>query len=165
MATLMFRRRCRRRPATKSNDGNAREHFQEPILQVMRLPVPVVPRSPNRGAAGKSTKTANDYLAAVKGFTRWLWRDKRTGVNALAGLSQLANGETDLRHARREFQPDELQRLLDAARTSPHSIRNLSGIDRHFLYLTACATGFRASATRIRGSTILPPRSNRCRSR
>src|ERR1019366_55284 len=25
---------------------------------------------------GKSVKTANDYLAAVKGFTRWLWRDK-----------------------------------------------------------------------------------------
>src|SRR5476651_709649 len=27
---------------------------------------------------GKSVKTVNDYLAAVKGFTRWLWRDKRS---------------------------------------------------------------------------------------
>jgi len=102
-------------------------------------------RQGTKDAAGKSTKTANDYLAAVKGFTRWLWRDKRTGVDALAGLSQLANGDADIRHARRDFQPEELQRFLDAARTSPRSIRNLPGIDRYYLYLTACATGFRAS--------------------
>ena len=48
---------------------------------------------------GKSVKTANDYLAAIKGFTRWLWRDKRSAVDPLAGLSKLANAETDLRHA------------------------------------------------------------------
>ena len=35
--------------------------------------------------------------------------------------------------------------MLDAAWTSPQSFRGLSGLDRHFLYLTACATGFRAS--------------------
>ncbi len=94
---------------------------------------------------GKSVKTANEYLAAAKGFTRWLWRDKRTGVDLLAGLSKLANGDSDVRHARRDFSPDELARLLDAARQSPKAIRLLTGIDRHFLYLTACATGFRVS--------------------
>ena len=52
---------------------------------------------------GKSIKTANDYLDAVKGFTRWLWRDRRTAVDPLAGLSKLANRETDIRHARRDF--------------------------------------------------------------
>ena len=96
-------------------------------------------------AEGKSIKTANDYLAAVKGFTRWLWRDKRTGLDALAGLSKLGNGDTDLRHARRDFSPDELGYLLDTARQSLKPIRKLAGIDRYFLYLTACATGFRAS--------------------
>src|ERR1019366_2886159 len=94
---------------------------------------------------GKSVKTANDYLAAVKGFTRWLWRDKRTVLDALAGLSKLANGETDVRHARRDISPDELGLLFEAAQSSPDVIRCLPGPDRHFLYLTACATGFRVS--------------------
>jgi integrase len=94
---------------------------------------------------GKSVKTANDYLAAMKGFTRWLWRDKRSVLDGLAGLSKLANGETDVRHARRDFSPEELGWLLDAARQSAKVIRCLPGIDRHLLYLTACATGFRVS--------------------
>jgi integrase/recombinase XerD len=94
---------------------------------------------------GKSIKTANDYLAAVKGFTRWLWRDHRIAVDPLSGLGKLANAATDIRHPRRDLAPEELGRLLDAARQSPKAIRCLPGEDRHFLYLTACATGFRAS--------------------
>jgi site-specific recombinase XerD len=94
---------------------------------------------------GKSTKTANDYLDAAKGFTRWLWRDKRCILDPLAGLSRLTGGEADVRHARREFSPEELALLLDTARTSARSLRNLTGTDRYFLYLTAAATGFRAS--------------------
>jgi hypothetical protein len=34
-------------------------------------------------AKGKSLKTVNDYLAGMKGFSRWLWRDKRTAVDPL----------------------------------------------------------------------------------
>lgn len=67
---------------------------------------------------GKSVKTANDYLAAVKGFARWLWRDKRCILDLLAGLSRLAKGDADLCHARRDFSPEELALLLDTARTS-----------------------------------------------
>ncbi len=93
---------------------------------------------------GKSVKTANDYLAAVKGFTRWLWRDKRSVLDALAGLSKFAHSG-EIRHARRDLSADELGLLFDAARQSPKLIRRLSGIDRYFLYLTAAATGFRAS--------------------
>jgi integrase len=96
--------------------------------------------------SGKSLKTANEYLAAMKGFTRWLWRDKRTAVDPLAGLPRLASkGEADIRHARRDFAPEELQRLLAAARRSTRVLRKLSGTDRYFLYLAACATGFRAN--------------------
>ncbi len=94
---------------------------------------------------GRGLKTSNDYLAAAKGFTRWLWRDRRTAVDPLAGLSKLANPETDVRHPRRDFSPEELRRLLEAARTSAVTLRRLSGTERHFLYLTACGTGFRAS--------------------
>ncbi len=92
----------------------------------------------------KNTKTVNDYLAAVKGFTRWLWRDKRSVLDALAGLSRFAY-TGDVRHARRDLSPDELGLLLDAARQSPKSIRCLTGMERYFLYLAAAATGFRAS--------------------
>jgi integrase len=96
-------------------------------------------------AKGKSLKTTNEYLAVIKGFARWLWRDKRTSVDLMAGLARLANkGEAEVRHARRDLSPDEIQRLLDAARRSPKSIRCLPGIDRYYLYLTACATGLRA---------------------
>ena len=64
-----------------------------------------IPGTLAQAEQGKSVKTANDYLAAVKGFTRWLWRDKRSVLDPLAGLSKLANGETDIRHARRDFSP------------------------------------------------------------
>jgi site-specific recombinase XerD len=94
---------------------------------------------------GKSVKTANDCLAAAKGFARWLWRDKRSVLDPLAGLSKLANEEADVRHARRDFSPDELCRLLEAAGQSTTAFLGLTGTDRRFLYLTACATGFRVS--------------------
>ncbi len=79
----------------------------------------------------------------MKGFTRWLWRDKRSALDALAGLSKFANAG-DVRHARRDLSPDELARLLDVARHSPKTVRCLPGVDRYFLYLTAAATGFHA---------------------
>jgi integrase len=95
--------------------------------------------------AGRSVKTANDYVAAVKGFTRWLWRDKRTGVDMLVSLSKLPHTEADLRHPRRDYLPEELARLFETARTSKRLVRDLAGIDRYALYLTASATGFRVS--------------------
>src|SRR5262249_1899914 len=50
--------------------------------------------------------------------------------------------------ARRDLSPEELGLLLEAARQSPKTIRYLPGTDRHFLYLTAAATGFRVSELR-----------------
>jgi site-specific recombinase XerC len=94
---------------------------------------------------GKSTKTANEYLAAAKGFTRWLWRDRRIAVDPLACLSKLAHAAADIRHARRDFTCDELRWLLETARTSARLFRRLSGLDRYTIYLTAAATGFRTS--------------------
>jgi integrase len=94
---------------------------------------------------GKSIATANHYLTAVKGFTRWLWKDRRIGSDPLAGLAKLANAETDVRHARREFSPDELTWLLETTRQSARGFRYLTGADRHALYLTAAGTGLRVS--------------------
>jgi len=54
---------------------------------------------------GKSIQTANYYLTALKGFTRWLWKDRRSAADPLAGMSKLANAAADVRHARRDFAP------------------------------------------------------------
>lgn len=94
---------------------------------------------------GKSVATANHHLVAVKGFTRWLWKDRRTGTDPLAGLSKLANGEADIRHARRDLSPEELGRLLDTTRKCGRAFRHLTGQDRFMLYWTAAGTGFRAA--------------------
>jgi integrase len=96
-------------------------------------------------AQGKSIATANYYLTAVKGFTRWLWKDRRINADPLAGLAKLANGETDVRHARRELGPDEFAFLLETTRASARTFRYLSGPDRFALYLTAAGTGLRTA--------------------
>jgi integrase len=99
-------------------------------------------------AKGKSIATANYYLVAVKGFTRWLWKDPRTAADPLAGMSKLANSATDVRHARRMLTPEELRKVLQAARASDKSTYYLTGPDRYMIYATAIGTGFRAKELR-----------------
>ena len=90
-------------------------------------------------------ETVNHYVRAVRGFFRWLVRAKRIGSNPLDSLS-LVNAQADVRRARRELTADELRRLFAATRASDRAFRGLTGEDRFHLYLTAAATGFRASA-------------------
>jgi hypothetical protein len=94
----------------------------------------------DRGVGGT---TVNHYVGAVRSFTRWLVRDRRTGDDTLVGLSSV-NATTDVRHARRPLSPEELGQVLQAALDNPRDFRGLSGRDRHYLYLAACGTGFRA---------------------
>lgn len=97
-----------------------------------------------RQSKGASILTANYYLGAFKGFTRWLWKDKRVAADPLAGMSKLANAGTDVRRVRRDYSPDELSRLIDAAQ-SGRIYRDLSGPERAALYRTAAGTGLRVS--------------------
>ena len=92
---------------------------------------------------GRSIKTSNLYLDAMKGFSNWLVQDRRTDDNTLAHLSG-GNVKLDRRHDRRALPLAELRAVLDAASRSDATFRGMSGPDRHILYLTACATGFRA---------------------
>jgi hypothetical protein len=91
---------------------------------------------------GLSIQTRNDYLQAVKQFVRWLVENDRLDRSPFARLKG-GNVKLDRRHDRRDLPPDELAKLLDATRNSSTKFRDLDGIDRFHLYLTACGTGFR----------------------
>jgi integrase len=94
----------------------------------------------------RSTTTANYYLTAIKGFTRWLWKDRRILIDPLAGLSKLAtNGDAVTRS---DFSADELRRLVEMTGRSEWTFRGLTGAERAALYLTAASTGLRASELR-----------------
>ena len=93
---------------------------------------------------GRSIKTMNLYLAAVKQFAAWLVQDRRTLDNPLAHLSG-GNVKLDRRHDRRAMTTDELCSVIRAAQQSERVYRELTGRDRAMLYTIACTTGFRAS--------------------
>jgi integrase len=88
-------------------------------------------------------QTANYYLREVKSLCRWLVKDRRMPDNPLDHL-QGGNPRLDRRHDRQTLSEAQLRRILDVSRASAISFRGLGGRDRHFLYLTAMYTGFRA---------------------
>ena len=99
----------------------------------------------DRTTKGSGPTTANRYIVAIRGFTRWLVRSKRFGSDPLDTLT-LLNAAVDVRRSRRELTADELRRLLAHTRSSDRTFRGMIGEDRYTLYLTAAATGFRARA-------------------
>ncbi len=92
---------------------------------------------------GLSQQTVNHYLRAIKQFSRWLVKDRRTAVDALQHLAG-GNVATDRRLERRELTDGELRLLLNAARTGKPSL-GLAGWQRFALYATAVGTGLRAN--------------------
>ena len=86
-------------------------------------------------------------MRSVKTFTRWLWKEKRTPDDALAGLSQF-NEATDRRHVRRELTPEELAYLLPHVERNPKANFCLSGPVRAMAYRVALGTGFRVKELR-----------------
>jgi integrase len=90
-----------------------------------------------------SIATSNHYLTAVKGFCRWLVKDRRMPDNPIAHLSAL-NAKTDVRHERRPLSNEEFTAFIEAARAGK-PFRRLSGESRAMLYLVAANTGLRAS--------------------
>lgn len=109
---------------------------------------PVAAWLAGRRAAGDLGKVAsNNYVGALKGFSRWLQRERRTPDDPLVGLRKL-NPSDDLRRPRRVLSDEELARLLEAAKRSERSrcgrAASLQGQDRYSLYLLAAFTGLRA---------------------
>ena len=98
-----------------------------------------------RKAKPLSVQSSNHYLVALKGFTRWLWTERRTSDDALVGLRKM-NAEVDRRRIRRALTTEELKRLLlitNQGRTCKGKDWRLTGTDRSVIYLTAAMTGLR----------------------
>jgi integrase len=108
-----------------------------------RYPRATVEALQDRFCRGAGVRTSNHYLAAVKGFTRWLVKDRRAAYDPLACLSS-QNADADLRVVRRALEPADFAALLEAARAGK-TYRGLAGPDRAALYTLAAHTGFRAS--------------------
>jgi integrase len=87
-------------------------------------------------------RTFNHYVQAVESFGNWLLTSKRVPFNPIIGLPRL-NAETDVRHARRALTPEEVTKLVDAARGSKKSYQKYSGELRAKLYLFSYLTGLR----------------------
>ena len=92
---------------------------------------------------GVSLRSVFHYTRAVKGFSRWLWRDGRSREDALAHLTP-PNPDADPRHARGVLIREEFDALIRATRPAT-PFRGLSGYDRTMLYVVASYTGLRAS--------------------
>jgi len=92
-----------------------------------------------------SIASSNHYVRAVKGFCRWLVKDRRIAEDPVAGLAMLKVSEHSKKRRRRPLTDDELQQLIQTAMASERLFRGLTGEDRAMLYLVAANTGLRAA--------------------
>lgn len=98
-----------------------------------------------------SVATSNHHLIAIKGFSRWLWQERKSADDPLAGLRR-QNADVDRRRIRRALTAAEMQRLTIATQNSDHIFRGkdwrLTPADRAMLYTLAVLTGLRVKELR-----------------
>ena len=87
-------------------------------------------------------RTYNHYVQAVQTFCNWCVTTQRLIANPLLGLERL-NNEVDVRRKRRALAPEEVVRLMAAARANRKRIEAYRGELRARLYLMAYLTGLR----------------------
>ncbi len=109
-------------------------------------------RQDTEARRGLSAQTFNFYVAALKGFCRWMVRGRRATENPVAHLDGL-NVRTDRRHDRRALTVAELHKLLDTTDAGPER-GCMTGAERAMMYRLALETGLRANEIRTltRGS-------------
>ena len=96
--------------------------------------------------AGLGKQSLQHHVRAVKQFSRWLRRERRTAEDVLVGLKGY-NAETDRRHERRGFTADEMTTLVTATRQAPERWK-LSGEARAAAYALAGWSGLRRNEIR-----------------
>jgi integrase len=117
-------------------------HRLENGPQTVRRPVALSHR-PRRD--GRSSRSAQAYVAAIKGFTKWLTEHDKLNRNPLARLRPPSSKST--RGRRRAMTTDEWQWFVTATHAGP-TRGNISGSDRALLYEAAVRTGLRANELR-----------------
>lgn len=153
--------------------GDSRPHVRQTVNAVRALLADaavdtVADLSPERvqgalgrlAAAGKSPRTRNFALGALKGFARWL-EDNNRIKEMPRGLARIeaASEKIGRRRERRAATIQEIERILLAARCGPdhhvygptrskHHKTVITGPCREALYRLALGTGFRAKELR-----------------
>src|SRR5262249_2769309 len=92
---------------------------------------------------GIGIETSNHYLASIRAFTKWLVKDRRTGVDPLVHLSR-PNADVDILHPPRALREEGFHKFIEAT-GSGKSFRGLTGADRLVIYTLSANTGLRAS--------------------
>lgn len=141
-----------------------------------------------RKVAPLGIASTNHYLTAAKGFSRFLWTDRRTPEDLLRSIRKL-NAQTDRRRIRRALAADEVSKITTSTGVSGKTYRgenwSLSPENRVLLYSIALYTGLRsieiaslrhdsfnlesrtltveASNTKNRKKAILPVHPDLCR--
>ena len=136
------------------NKGNTEKHVGEVEFKVKRIADAcgwkmigdlsagaVIQCLADLRSGGMAIQTSNHHLRAIKQFSRWLVRDRRTNDDPLAHLAML-NPKLDRRHDRRALLPEEFTRLINAAKVGP-PVESIPGADRAMMYVLAAWTGFR----------------------
>jgi integrase len=107
-----------------------------------RFPREVVDALQDRLCRGAGVRTCNFYLTAMKGFSRWLARDRRIAADPL-GHPCNQNADVDVRRPRRALRHEAFAEFIRAT-AEGEPFRGLTGPDRLVLYTLAANTGFRA---------------------
>jgi len=90
-------------------------------------------------------KTRKYYASSFRSFTKFLAENRRIEHDPLAYYSSKVKGDDPKpSKIRRALTPDELNRIVRAARASAVREEALTGEQRSWLYLVAASTGFRA---------------------
>ena len=94
---------------------------------------------------GRSPRTINSYFDRLRAFCLWCVKTGRLTENPTEGIKD-QNEEIDKRKQRRSLTPNEIDRLLIAARTRPRQRNGKSSAEEvEIAYRTILGTGLRSS--------------------
>ncbi len=95
---------------------------------------------------GRSSRTIQAHLTAMKGFTKWLSENDKLPRDPLASVKK-PNPKADRRRERRMLLPEEWRLLETATEVGPERYGMTTG-ERLLLYRTAIETGLRSKELR-----------------
>jgi len=104
---------------------------------------------------GRSSRTIQSHLNAIKWFTKWLAEHHKLPRDPLASV-RTPNPDTDRRFERRMVLPNEWPWLRAATQSGPDRY-GMTAVERFVLYATAVQTGLRSNELRClrRGKCFL----------